>query len=235
MTPEEAFQLGKRLPNLTALRMVQPRSDRLWGLDSMICTAIDIVKTLSFDKAKEVYVSSAYGFVLPPPGTPSPIPAIINDMQPFPVAEELHIRSAFGGALGPVSAEDRIAVLEALGEEREVDSVAVGDKEEPVSLTQGGAFDGWRSQGLPSLRSVDMYLLVPHDLEDAVAAELIRDGLSTILTAGLRGLRRVELWLEGEADDSILTAIRQLLPNGTEIDDFTINTVGTLVEASRRY
>ncbi|CEL93421.1 unnamed protein product [Vitrella brassicaformis CCMP3155] len=218
-------------------------------------TAVEIAKTLSFDKTKEVYVSSAYGFVLPPPGTPSPIPAVINDMQPFPVAEELHIRSAFGGAPGrllgqempkmpmrvqvvwfgaAVSAEDRIAVVEALGQEREVDSVAVGD-EEPVSLTQGGAFDGWRSQGLPSLRSVDMYLLVPHELEDAVAAELIRYGLSAILTAGLRGLRRVELWLEGEANDSILTAIRQLLPNGTEIDDFTINTRRTLVEATRRY
>ncbi|CEL93429.1 unnamed protein product [Vitrella brassicaformis CCMP3155] len=36
MTPLEAFQLGKRLPNLTALSLVQPQSDRLWCLDSMI-------------------------------------------------------------------------------------------------------------------------------------------------------------------------------------------------------
>ncbi|CEM31510.1 unnamed protein product [Vitrella brassicaformis CCMP3155] len=36
MTPEEAFRLGRRLINLTAVTVVQPRSDRLWCLDNMI-------------------------------------------------------------------------------------------------------------------------------------------------------------------------------------------------------
>ncbi|CEM02090.1 unnamed protein product [Vitrella brassicaformis CCMP3155] len=36
MTPEEAFQLGKRLVNLTAITLVQPERDELWCLDSMI-------------------------------------------------------------------------------------------------------------------------------------------------------------------------------------------------------
>mmetsp|Transcript_26725 Transcript_26725/g.76669 ORF Transcript_26725/g.76669 Transcript_26725/m.76669 type:complete len:129 (-) Transcript_26725:923-1309(-) len=36
LTPEEAFHLGRRLINLTALTLVQPHSDRLWCLNTMI-------------------------------------------------------------------------------------------------------------------------------------------------------------------------------------------------------
>ncbi|CEL93399.1 unnamed protein product [Vitrella brassicaformis CCMP3155] len=151
--------------------------------------AVGIAESLTFDKAHCVTVANADGFG-PPPGTPAPTPTIINHLQPFPRAGALRICSAVGGAAGrllamkmpmrvgivwfdaAVSAEDRIAVLEALGQEREVDIVEVGT----VSLTQGGAFDSWGSEDFPSIHTMHMHLEVPHELENAVAAELTVTG-----------------------------------------------------------
>ncbi|CEM31511.1 unnamed protein product [Vitrella brassicaformis CCMP3155] len=123
---------------------------------------------------------------------------------------------AFGAAVG---AEDRIGVLEALAGEREVYRVYVGDEEEPVSLTQGGAFDGWGSNNLPSIRTVHVHMSVPDEVEDTVAGELIRDGLTSLLDCSVQGLQQVLLWLP-EGHDDLGDAIRQCLHS--RVGDFDI-------------
>ncbi|CEL94368.1 unnamed protein product, partial [Vitrella brassicaformis CCMP3155] len=205
-------------------------------VDSPSQTAIDIVKSLSFDKAHIVTVKNARGFV-PLPGTPSPAPAIIEHLQQFPAAKELQICSGLGGATGRLlaqkmsrevgtvlfdqdeSREDRRFILEALGEGREGRTVRVGHWKgiRSVSLTAGP-------------------LKVSDELEPLAAAELVRDSLATLLNAGVRGLRRVVVLLPMLHD--LDGAIRQLLPDKLKIGDFTIitdprRTRWTVVEAHR--
>ncbi|CEL91920.1 unnamed protein product [Vitrella brassicaformis CCMP3155] len=210
-------------------------------IDSPSQAAVDIAQSLSFDNVWRVLVHNAPGFV-PPPGSPSPAPAIINHLQHFPTARYLCVWSSVGVGAGrwlaqkmpmevrrvqfdgAVSAEDRSGVLEALGAGRVVDDVQVGRQAVTVSLTQGGAFDGWGSDA--SVRNIDMYLSVPQGLAHADAAELVRDGLSSLLDAAVRGLRCVMLWLPDEPGD-LGDAIRALLPNGTRVGGFTINTLDT--------
>jgi len=200
-------------------------------------------------------VANAFGFV-PPRGTTPPAPAIINHLQQLPRARALYIWSAVGGATGRllaekmprevesvefgrnVSVEDRSDALEALGAEREVGTVDVGRcGEGAVSLTQGGAFDGWGSEGFPAIDVILMEFEVPDDLEDAVA--VISSGLTSLLTAGVRGLRRAVVWLAGPGDR--VDAIRELLPNGVAVGDFDIITVNGWsawrigIRATRRY
>ncbi|CEL91914.1 unnamed protein product [Vitrella brassicaformis CCMP3155] len=70
-----------------------------------------------------------------------------------------------------------------------------------------------------------MRLEVPHGLEASAAAKIIRDGLTSLLTAGVRGLMRVGVEVEvyhmlpGDLGD----AIHALLPDGTRVGGFTIN------------
>ncbi|CEM22719.1 unnamed protein product [Vitrella brassicaformis CCMP3155] len=207
-------------------------------LDSPSEAAIDIAQSLTFDKVEWVSVHNADGFV-PPPGSPSPVPTIINHLQPFPRVGELCVDSRLSVATGrllaekmpiqvgwvvfdeAVSAQDRIGVLEGLGAGREVRTVHVGALD-AVSLKQGGVFDGWGSSRLPSIGEICMFLEVSDELEPLAAAEFIRSGLSTLLTAGVRGLRRVVVLLpmHGRLHD----AIRELCPNGTRVGGFTINT-----------
>ncbi|CEL99770.1 unnamed protein product [Vitrella brassicaformis CCMP3155] len=211
-------------------------------LNSPSEAAIEIAQSLTFAKVEWVSVHNADGFV-PPPGTTPPIPTIINHLPPFPRARELRVHSGLVAAAAGrllaekmprevlrvefgrgVSAEDRRGVLEGLGEGGGLHTVRVGvelGEVRAVSLTQGGAFDGWGSSRLPSIREIRMYLEVSDELEPLAAAELIRSGLSTLLTAGVRGLRRVGvlLLMHGGLHD----AIRQLLPN-TRIGDFSIST-----------
>ncbi|CEM24966.1 unnamed protein product [Vitrella brassicaformis CCMP3155] len=61
---------------------------------------------------------------------------------------------------------------------------------------------------------------VPAELEPADAADLVRSGLTSLLNAGVRGLRRVRLGL-GVHDD-LGDAIWQVLADDTSIGDFTI-------------
>ncbi|CEL91923.1 unnamed protein product [Vitrella brassicaformis CCMP3155] len=209
-------------------------------LDDPSPAATDIASSLSFDEARRVSVHNANGFA-PPPGTPPPAPAIINDLQQFPRAGELYFSSRLGVAAGrllaqrmprevvrvlfdgAVSAQDRIGVLEGLGAWRDVNTVRVGELDW-VSLTQGGAFDGWGSNGLPSISNIGMQLEVPHELEASAAANIIRDGLSSLLSAGLRGLRVVKLRLLDVYHDLGDVIRRELLPHGTRVGGFTINT-----------
>uniref|UniRef100_A0A7S1K4D4 Uncharacterized protein n=1 Tax=Vitrella brassicaformis TaxID=1169539 RepID=A0A7S1K4D4_9ALVE len=112
--------------------------------------------------------------------------------------------------------------MEGLGGGREVRTVHVGALD-AVSLKQGGVFDGWGSSRLPSIREIRMYLEVSDELEPLAAAELIRSGLSTLLTAGVRGLRRVAVELLDELGD-LRDAIREVIPYGTRVGGFTIDT-----------
>ncbi|CEL95752.1 unnamed protein product [Vitrella brassicaformis CCMP3155] len=207
-------------------------------IDSLSQAAIDIAKTLTFDNVQSVCVFKAYGFD-PAPGAPSPHPAIIEYLQPFPRARELEVTSAVGGPAGQllaekmrrevvrvefgrgVRAEDRRAVLEAMGAEREVGTVDVGLRGPSVSLTEG-PLDGWRSDSFPSIGHIDMGLSLPDELEPSAAAERIRDGISSIV-GGVRGLER--LTVDVCASGAFRASIRQLLPTGTEVgDNFTIDT-----------
>ncbi|CEL91926.1 unnamed protein product [Vitrella brassicaformis CCMP3155] len=224
-------------------------------LDTPSQVAVEIAQTLSFDKVWRVSVSNAYGFV-PPPGTPPPVPAIINHLQQLPRARELRVHSGLvassaGRLLAEkmprklwrvefgrgVSAEDRRGVLEALGAGREVVEVFVGvewGEISAVSLTQGGAFDGWRSSSLPSSREIGMHLEVSEELEPLAAAELIRSGLTYLLTAGVRGLSRVgvRLPMYGDLNDAIRRVVHDI-----RVSDFTISTrddnEDIVVEATR--
>ena len=110
-------------------------------------SAIDIASSLSFDKAETVVeVKNANGFN-PPANTPSPDPAIITHLQPFSTqASELRVQSGLGDPaaqllaakmpnLGRVAFEgapelgdgERVDVLAALGSEREVGWVWMGE------------------------------------------------------------------------------------------------------------
>mmetsp|Transcript_19493 Transcript_19493/g.55877 ORF Transcript_19493/g.55877 Transcript_19493/m.55877 type:complete len:103 (-) Transcript_19493:9-317(-) len=63
---------------------------------------------------------------------------------------------------------------------------------------------------------------VPDGLEASAAAELIRDGVSSIV-GGVRGLRRLTLTLR--CGKAVRGAIALLLPDGTEVgDNFTTTT-----------
>ncbi|CEM29340.1 unnamed protein product, partial [Vitrella brassicaformis CCMP3155] len=217
-------------------------------IDAPSQAATDIAKSLSFDKVNVVTVENAPGFD-PPPSTPSTAPAIIEHLPQFQRATELRIHSAVGGPAGrllaermprevetvwfgaAVSTETRRGVLGTLGEGREVGTAELGHDCSHISLTQGGAFDGWESESFPSIRTILIYFSVPDDLKDAVAANLIRDGLSTLLKAGVRGLASVALDLpdykygdrqdkHGDLDD----AIRQVFRDRSRVGDFIINT-----------
>ena len=110
-------------------------------------SAIDIASSLSFDKAETVVeVKNANGFN-PPANTPSPDPTIITHLQPFSTqATELRVVSSLGGAaaqllaakmpnVGRVDFEgapelgdgERVDVLAAVGSEREVGDVWMGE------------------------------------------------------------------------------------------------------------
>ena len=129
-------------------------------------SAIDVTKTLSFDEATRVEVKNADGFD-PPANTPSPHPAIISHLQPFPKASDLCVESALAGAAGglmaakmankveevgihEVSGGEMVGVLAALGREREVDGVWMGEAnvEELVRATVG----------LPTIKRLDFKL-----------------------------------------------------------------------------
>ncbi|CEL93423.1 unnamed protein product [Vitrella brassicaformis CCMP3155] len=233
------------------------QQDLTHPVDSPSQTTIDIVNSLSFDKAHIVTVENARGFV-PLPGTPSRASAIIEHLQQFPTAEDpcsLWVRSSVGGTPGRLlaqkmprevgtvpfdqdeSREDRRLMLEALGEGREVRTVRVGHwKGDPISLAHRGPFEGWGSPGSPAIRDIHIDFSVSDELEPLAAAELVRDSLATLLNAGVRGLRRVVVLLPMQHD--LDGAIRQLLPDKVEIGDFTIitdprRTRWTVVEAHR--
>jgi len=198
-------------------------------IDTPSEAAIEIASSLSFDKVELVRVDNAIFFALPA-GTGSPVPDIINHLPHFPRARVLHVNGRLGGAAGRllaqkmpmevvkvafgrhVIAEDRRGVLEALGARRQMAKVCVG--EDPWGAVD--PFDGWGSNSLPAIH--EMFLSVPNGLGDAAAANLIHEGLSTLLNGGMRGLRRVEVRVRLGVHDALGDAIQ----HGTSIGDFTI-------------
>ncbi|CEM31319.1 unnamed protein product [Vitrella brassicaformis CCMP3155] len=216
----------------TQINYVISQHDLTHPVDSPSQAAIDIAKTLTFDKAERVIVRNAHGFD-PPPGAPSPQPTIINHLQQFLTGTELYICSALGDSSGRLLAEKMprmvewvwigrgvssggmIGVLEGLGAGTEVGSVNVDE----VSLT-GGALDGWRSDGFPSIGRIGMHLSVPDGLGASAAAELIRGGISSIV-GGVRSLRSLTLTVHGS--EAVRDAVREAVR--TEVsDNFTIGT-----------
>ncbi|CEM19607.1 unnamed protein product [Vitrella brassicaformis CCMP3155] len=131
-------------------------------------SAIDIASSLSFDKVKTVSIKNTPGFD-PPANTPSPHPSIITHLQPFPKASRLDVKSKLGGAAARLLAdrmpkeveradiqealggEEKVGVLTALGREREVRDVRMGqvDIDQLEQLLMGAA------DRLPTIRELD--------------------------------------------------------------------------------
>mmetsp|Transcript_23875 Transcript_23875/g.68658 ORF Transcript_23875/g.68658 Transcript_23875/m.68658 type:complete len:175 (-) Transcript_23875:477-1001(-) len=143
--------------------------DNLDNLDNPSPAAIDMAKTLSFDEATDVRVENARGFH-PPANIPSPHPTIITHLQPFSTqATRLCVASGLGGAAGELLAgkmpkevrvvdverglggEEKVGVLTALGREREVRDVRMGqvDIDQLEQLLMGAA------DRLPTIRELD--------------------------------------------------------------------------------
>jgi len=120
-------------------------------------------------------------------------------------------------------------VLEGLGAEREVGTVEVGllrqkqGFQHSISLTEG-ALEGWSSDSFPSIGELKLGVRVPNDLQPSAAAQLIRDGISSIVGGG--GLRCLMVNVRGS--EALRAAVRQLLPTGTEVGtNFSIDTSET--------
>ncbi|CEM26342.1 unnamed protein product [Vitrella brassicaformis CCMP3155] len=228
----------------TKVRYSLTNHDITHPIDNPTQAAIDIASSLSFERAERVTVERAAGVAIFP-GTPSPAPAIISHLQPFPNARELRIGllgSAAGRLLAQkmpmqmgkvgfrkgVSREERDEVLDGLGSEREVAAVAAGE-----DLTEN-PFGVWGSATSPSIHNIRLDVEVP---EFSDAAVLAHDLLWTLLTAGVPGLTAVQLWLAAPYDDMFGTVLRQVLPNGMQIGGFDVTISDGLgvfvVEATR--
>ncbi|CEM14008.1 unnamed protein product [Vitrella brassicaformis CCMP3155] len=190
--------------------------------------AIDIASSLSFDEAVWVEVRDALGFH-PPANTPSPRPTIITHLKPFPKASQLVVASGLGGAVGELLAakmpkevrgvdverglggEEKVGVLTALGREREVDTVVMGE----VGVDQlVGAADS-----LPTIKRLQFNITLPDDVEDT--GSFVRTRLSSVIPH-IRGLQGVTLRVQkttAEQHDSITAS----LPVGVNIGAFCVS------------
>jgi len=86
---------------------------------------------------------------------------------------------------------------------------------------------------LPTIKTLEFYMTLPAGVEDA--GSFVRTGLSS-LVSHIRGLQRVYLRVQ-DTDDHQHDSIRASLPNGANVDDFTIRHLhcrhSTAMEASR--
>ncbi|CEM31753.1 unnamed protein product [Vitrella brassicaformis CCMP3155] len=193
-------------------------------------SAVDIVSGLSFRQGREVIVENHAPGFHPRANTPSPYPAIIAHMQPFPKASQLYVSSDLGGAaarlladkmpkeLGRVyinrlSGEERVGVLTALASEREVGEVWMGHI--GVDQLLGAANE------LPTIRELRFTMTLPDSVEDA--GSFVRTSLSSV-TSHIRGLQCVELRVDGTTAEQ-RASIETSVPVGTNIDSFTIRSI----------
>ncbi|CEM15700.1 unnamed protein product [Vitrella brassicaformis CCMP3155] len=193
-------------------------------------SAIEMAKTLSFDKATDVLVMNADGFD-PPANTAAPLPAIVTHLQQFPKASRLCVESDLGGAagrllaakmpkevgdvdIGEVSGDEKVGVLEALGREREVGWMNMGEFEGGVDQLVGAA------NRLPTIKALDLLfdVTLPDDVEEA--GSFVRTGFSSVVSR-IRGLQRVYLIIRN-TDYQQGASIGASLPGGTNIGAFTI-------------
>ncbi|CEL99399.1 unnamed protein product [Vitrella brassicaformis CCMP3155] len=202
-------------------------------------SAIEMAKTLSFDKATEVVVEDAPGFHLPAT-TPPPHPAIITHMQPFPKASGLEVWSKLSGAaaarlfaskmpkeltsvhIGFMSGGERLGVLTALGRDRKVGTVKMGD----IGVDQLEQLLVGAADGLPTIGRLDFALTLPDGVEDA--GSFVRARLSSVVLC-IRGLRHVELRVDRTTNEHH-GSIEASLAVGTNIEAtnigaFTIKSI----------
>ncbi|CEM12822.1 unnamed protein product [Vitrella brassicaformis CCMP3155] len=198
--------------------------------------AIDIASSLSFDKAETVSVQNAFGFY-PPANTPSPHPAIITHLQPFPKTSQLCVWSEMGGAAGRLLAakvpkkvqgvrlrwmsggEENVGVLAALGRGREVDVVPMGE----IGVDQLDPLLGAADE-LPTIRELEFTMTLPDDVEDA--GSVVRARLSSLTdhTMHLRGLQSVKLLVDKTTPEQ-RGSIDAFLLDGAKIDGFSIRRI----------
>ncbi|CEM38049.1 unnamed protein product [Vitrella brassicaformis CCMP3155] len=192
-------------------------------------SAIDIAKTLTFDKTKRVEVLNAYSF-RPPAKRPPPHPSIITHLQPFPKATSLDVHSTSGVAAGRLlgdkmvvdkvagvlvsglpGGEKKVGVLTALGREREVGDVWMGEFKVDELV---GATDR-----LPSIKNLHLTLTLPSGcVEDA--GSFVYAGLSSLIDR-VRGLQRLGLRASNMTPQQRGTILASL-PEGAKIDGFTL-------------
>ncbi|CEM00737.1 unnamed protein product [Vitrella brassicaformis CCMP3155] len=190
-------------------------------------SASEMAKTLSFDEATKVLAHNDAPGLDPPANTPSPDPAMISHLQPFPKASELHVWSNLGVAAGQLfaskmpkkvgrvdiyrlsGAEEKVGVLAALGREREVSEVRMGE----VGVDQLVGADR-----LPTIKALDFKLTLPTGVEDA--GSVVRTGLVSVIRH-IRGLQRVTLTVDATAVQH--DSIRAPFPVGTNVGGLTIN------------
>ncbi|CEM14023.1 unnamed protein product [Vitrella brassicaformis CCMP3155] len=187
--------------------------------------AIDIASSLSFDKAETVEVKNADDFD-PPTNTPSPHPTIITHLKPFPKASRLHVWSDLAVAAarlfaakmpeevlvvcayGVLGGDEQVGVLTALGGQREVRYVVMGD----VGVDQLVGAVG----SLPTISGLRFATTLPADVQDA--GSFVRARLSSVIPH-IRGLQSVTLQVKETTagqHDSILAS----LPVGANIGAF---------------
>ncbi|CEM20499.1 unnamed protein product [Vitrella brassicaformis CCMP3155] len=192
-----------------------------------IQSAIELASTLSFDKTETVEVKD-FGDFHPTANAPSPHPAIISHLQPFPKASELNFETSLGGTAGQLlaskmpkelgrvniyevsGAEEKVGMLAALGREREVGTVWMGDI--GVDQLEGAADE------LPTIGRLHFALTLPAGVQDA--GSFVRTGLSSV-TPHIRGLQRVILTVDTTTAEQH-DFIEAFVPVGTNIEGFTI-------------
>mmetsp|Transcript_12249 Transcript_12249/g.29335 ORF Transcript_12249/g.29335 Transcript_12249/m.29335 type:complete len:144 (+) Transcript_12249:2-433(+) len=114
--------------------------------------------------------------------------------------------------INTLSGEEKVGVLTALGSEREVNTVWMGE----VGVEQlVGAADG-----LPTIRALDFDLTLPAGVQDAGGA--VRTGLSLAIDqiTHVRGLQCVTLTVDTTAEQ--YDSIEASIPDGANIGGFTI-------------
>ncbi|CEM18324.1 unnamed protein product [Vitrella brassicaformis CCMP3155] len=199
-------------------------------------SAIEIASILSFDNLRgSVEVKNDWPDFNPPANTPSPHPAIISHLQPFPSHADrlsLEVSSNLGGPagrllaakmpkkvgrvdIGRISSEEKVGVLTALGREREVNLV-VGLAQVDVDQLVEAA------DGLPMIKTLAFTMTLPDDGQSAASA--VHNRLLSLIPR-IRGLQYVTLTVPSttaEQHDSINSS----LPVGTNIEGLSITGVG---------
>ncbi|CEM31857.1 unnamed protein product [Vitrella brassicaformis CCMP3155] len=197
--------------------------------------AIDMAKTLSFDKADVVEVENAPGFH-PLAYTPPPHPTIISHLQPFPKASGLSVRNHLGGAAGRLLAakmpkkvecvdigemsgeEEKVGVLASLGREREVGTVEMGD----IAINRLEQLLVGAADGLPTIRELRFTMTLPDDVEDA--GSFVRTSLSSVISH-ISGLQCVEMIVRDTTTAEQRDSIEASVAVGTNIGAFTIRSI----------
>jgi len=184
-----------------------------------------------------VLVKDARDFTAPAVSA-SPVPFVIAHLLPFPKARELRVSSKLGGAAGRLLADkmpsrvrrmdilsvpgaEAVAVLGALGRERQVENVYMGEAVDLTQLAQSAA-------SFPAILAVtgasvlSFTTKVPDTVEDA--GGYILTGLSyriQHMTGRGRGLHGMELRVE---PSTVAASVQARVPDGARIGHFVVSS-----------